>query len=137
MDLNAEEVARMAEIGYSITVKFIVISAVIVLLVDVWFALIDKVEGNSISQVVNHWAQGRLFVVAWIWGVLAGHFFLAREIPAIIAPYNMILLLLVTAGFIYFGWQGNIRYSMPWQIFLLVIGTAAGHFLWPIKLSEM
>lgn len=133
MDFNVNEVPRAAVMAYQLTSTFIVIGIVLVVLIDVYFAFIDKVEGNTISNVMSNWVSSKYFVITWISGVVCGHLFLARLTPAFGNPWSMIILGVITLVLFGIGFWRQPHLGPWWQFGLLMGGILMGHLCWPIK----
>ncbi|NEQ69912.1 MAG: hypothetical protein F6K21_31345 [Symploca sp. SIO2D2] len=114
-----------------------------IIIVDLVLAL-NGLEGDTISEVIKGWAYERFFVLSWIWGVLAGHFFLVRNTTITGDLHTSIVILLsLTLIFLMIGLAEPLAISFieppissplasVWlQLTMLILGTIAGHLLWP------
>jgi len=98
---------------------------------DVLPALSDA-DGDTISQVLRRWSRDWP-ILAYLWGVLAGHFFLGYH-RAVTTPAGDLWLV------VWSGWLGlilNLWYreaavsAGTWAyVGLLVAGVSVGHFFW-------
>jgi hypothetical protein len=116
----------------SIVLGLIIVAAIIGL--DIFFA-IDKVSGNTWSEIIRHFAKSTP-IVPWICGVLSGHFFwpaaLGKYIPLLGQPSSIALLIWIGCilGIIGLGLtKSGIMFPL-WLAF--IIGGAGGIFLWPV-----
>ncbi|ELS02588.1 hypothetical protein Xen7305DRAFT_00023030 [Xenococcus sp. PCC 7305] len=114
------------------TEKFILVVFVIVIVVDFFLAFND-VQEDTISEVIQNWSYSRFFVITWAWGVIGGHFFLARATPLFSSPSPLMILLGLTFLILVAGLSYKAIVPIPAQLILLILGTAAGHFLWPVS----
>ena len=131
LNAAAFKVAGFAESRWVIfTQKFILVVVGVIVVVDLFLAMND-VRGDTISEVLKAWAYQRFFVLAWAWGVLAGHLFVTRESALLSAPWNIWLLLGLTAALLAVGLGYKPLVPVPAQVVLLLAGAAAGHYLWP------
>lgn len=140
MQFHVSDTSSAAEIGYTLTVYFILVLFAIIIAVDVYFAFIDEFDNNTISNVLRDWAHSRFFVLTWTWGVLAGHLFLPRAggDGLLGNPWSILTLLALTLALLLVGlFVHKIEFGARWQIALLLVGTAAGHLLWPQRLAQV
>lgn len=117
----------------STTLVAIVIAALAISLTAWDIVLVaDAVDGNTISATLRH-ASREWPVLAYMWAVLGGHFFLGHG-SAITTPRGdfWIVIWSMWLGFILNLWYRREAVSVPlWAyVALLVAGTLVGHFLW-------
>ncbi len=111
----------------------------------------DKVDGNTISNILHRWVyNNKFFFIPYLWGVLAGHFFLGT----IKSPFgndkaSNLYSLAIVIGLAIIIWiitfilkrQGVLNEKSkkrPYiQATLLVFGAVIGHFFWSIKYFEI
>lgn len=102
--------------------------------VSIVFVILDPILG--FTALLTSWAFGKGFVLAWIWGILAGHLFIVRtkgildEVLAISILVISSLIILCLACFL------DINGSRVLNFILLVLGCLAGHLLWPQSLPK-
>ncbi len=112
------------------TQKFILVVVGVIILVDLFLAF-NRIEGDTISEVIKEWAYRRFFVLTWTWGVLAGHLFLSRSDPILGAHASVLVLLGMTLALLLAGLFFRDLVGLPMQVGLLLAGTVAGYLLWP------
>jgi hypothetical protein len=132
----AQQVADLTKSDpYKWTQYFVLGLSVCFIILDVVLPLLGY---SRISDLLKEWAFGKGFVLAWVWGVLAGHLFIVREkedrildeVLAISILVIVSLVLLCVACFC--DKDGNTLLNLV----LLGSGCVAGHFLWPQSPSE-
>ncbi len=114
------------------TEKFILTIVVLIIVVDLFLNLND-VKEDTISEVLQNWAYSRFFVITWAWGVVAGHLFVARANPLFSSPSPILVLLGLTLAILVTGLLYKNIVTVPTQVILLILGTIAGHLLWPVS----
>ena len=114
------------------TEKFILTIVVLIIVVDLVLNLND-VKEDTISEVLQNWAYSRFFVITWAWGVVAGHLFVARANPLFSSPSPILVLLGLTLAILVTGLLYKNIVTVPTQVILLILGTIAGHLLWPVS----
>lgn len=129
----AQKVAQVtATRAYRRTQYFILIVSVLFVLIDIILPL-QKLP--AVSDLLRDWAFGKGFVMAWIWGVLAGHLFITRNEDARILDEILAIRILVISSLVlvciacFWDIAGHAWLNMV----LLAAGCAAGHYLWPQK----
>lgn len=92
----------------------------------------DAVEGNTISKVLGRGSR-EWPLLAYLWGVLGGHFFLGHG-PAITTPTGdfRITIWSMWIGLILNFWYRHEAVSLPTWAYaaVLVAGMIVGHFFW-------
>lgn len=114
------------------------LSALIIIVVVIGVGLYDIVpallaEDATISHVLRSWSR-EWPVLAYLWGVLAGHFFLGHEDPVTASETTDAFVLIWTSWTLLIGnlfWR-DIQVSTPeWMyVALLSAGVVTGHFFW-------
>ncbi len=105
---------------------------VLVIGLDIWFA-VDKEPENTWSEIIRAWAL-KTPIFAWIWGVLAGHFFhpIDNLEPRMERPGNYAMLIWITCVVLIIG-VGLQTLGAPVPVWLaLVPAYVAGVLLWPV-----
>jgi hypothetical protein len=100
---------------------------VCVIIVDI-FLYTNGVEGDTISNIVRDWSHGRGFVLPFIWGVLATHFFLVGSVSS----HTVLGWCIITAIIICMILIGIFRKPKvtPFsQVIMLVFGVTASFLL--------
>jgi len=93
----------------------------------------NDTAGDTISAVLRTVSRD-WWIVAWLWGLLAGHWFLGHG-QALTSPYfDSVLVIWLTwilfvlnLGHFFEGWTALPTWAYA---LLLALGTATGHFLW-------
>ena len=96
---------------------------------------------STISEVMHaNSVRGQYFVLTWLWGVLSGHLFLARDARAKTVPEGIAILILVLISTIIFSLgffvpvpEKGESLNLEMHVMLLSIGTICGYLLWPQK----
>ena len=122
---------------YTLNTKFVeeVLLWIIGLLIifDVYLYL-NKTKGDTISTILKNWVYGKFFFITYIWGVLAGHFFLGSNNSFFNnSRWNLLIILEITLILLTFGMYFNVKISPGGQIVLLLIGLSVGHFFWSLN----
>jgi len=94
--------------------------------------MLSAKEGDMISQVLRTWSRDWP-ILAYLWGVLSGHFFLGHE-QAITTPVGDFWLVIWSCwlGLILNLWYRDASTDAGlWAYMaLLVAGCVVGHFFW-------
>ena len=114
--------------------QFVVVAVVAILII--WDIYLYTQTDSTISEVIHDNSQRKLFVITWIWGVLASHLFVARKrtsrtVPEIIA---ILVLVLISVIIMLLGKFIEIEIPQYMHVILLVFGGITGYFLWPQKI---
>lgn len=113
------------------TEYFILGVIALIIVVDIILATNGHPE-DTISEVIIKEAHGKFSVLTWLWGVLAGHLFLARSVPLLGRPNSIYLLIALTFLILIAGLFTS--ENLVIQVILLLIGGLAGYLLWPQQL---
>lgn len=110
------------------------ISAALIIIVTLGLSAYDLVPalnetpGDTISAVLRQWSR-EWYVLAYLWGVLGGHFFAGDPNPLLgaglgLTIWTVWILLIVNLG--------TRSADLPsWvYILLMIVGILAGHFFW-------
>ncbi len=105
----------------------------IIIIFDMYLYL-NKTEGDTISNILKGWVYRSYFFITYLWGVLAGHFFLGTQNP----PFDnsligLSLILAIALLFFTFGKVLGKRIKARGQIVLLLFGMFMGHFFWSLN----
>ena len=105
----------------------------ILIIFDVYLYL-NKTKGDTISTVLKNWVYGKFFFITYIWGVLAGHFFLGSNNSIFNnSSWNLLIILEITLILLIFGMYFKVKINPGGQIILLLIGLFVGHFFWSLN----
>jgi len=119
-----------------ITIILMAVSTLILSVYDAYVAFYTPERGDTISEVLGSWAV-LLPPVAFIFGVLMGHWFWSRRRSLVEQPWGFtILVAFAGLGFAAYG----VYYRDPvwWQPMLnLALGVTGGHFLWPMPFKDL
>lgn len=113
------------------------ISAVLIVAVTLLLSLYDilpalsAADGDTISAVLRQWSR-EWPILAWLWGVLGGHWFLGYSEPLMSAPDEYVLIWLTWCFFVLNVWvrAEGVRLGTVGYFVVLLFGIIAGHFLW-------
>lgn len=96
-------------------------------IVDI-FLYTNKVNGDTISNIIRDWVYGKWFVLSFVWGVMATHFFLTGPSVKQYAAGWMVIGLIVLV-MILVGWLVRPRITPFTQAALLLFGVLASFVL--------
>jgi hypothetical protein len=101
---------------------------------DVWPA-VTEVSGDTLSEVMHRWSEDWP-ILAYLWGVLGGHFFLGARQPVVGDGQDPLVLLWFT--WVLFITNLSVHASdieLPRQVhgIVLLVGIGAGHLLWSLR----
>lgn len=108
----------------SIAVYVFIGITIVVIIVDIILVTNDIETGDTISNIIRDWAYGKGAVLAFIWGVLAGHFFLIDK-KSITPEYGWFIILGMVLILLLIGLILKPRISALTLIILLTAGIAA------------
>ena len=116
------------------TVEHIIVVVIAFLILFNIYLNYNKIENDTINEVLKNWAYSKYFFITFIWGVLGGHFFLGSPRPVFGSNW-WIPVVLVIALVILLIFIGNKRdhsaiLKRRYQLVLLVSGVLYGHFFW-------
>ncbi len=115
-------------------VEYVLIFLIILIIIFDVILYKNDTKGDTISNIIRDWINGKYFFITFAWGVLAGHLFLGAKSDIINnEPIRLgiligIIIILAIVGIII-----NKRLKLFVQIILLVTGILAGHFLWSLN----
>ena len=105
----------------------------ILIFFDIYLYL-NKTKGDTISHILKTWVYGKFFFITYLWGVLAGHFFLgSKESFFGNSTWNFLIILEIAVILLAYGVFFNIKLKPQGQIILLLIGLSVGHFFWSLN----
>jgi len=94
----------------------------------------NNTENDTISYIIKIWINGRSFFLIFLWGALAGRFFLSKAEPQRSQDISGAIIVLAIAALLFLaGVFLKWRLKMPYKVLLLVSGAAIGHFFWSIS----
>ncbi len=102
---------------------------------DIYLYINKDDWSRTISHVIKGWINDRFFFVTFLWGVLAGHFFLGAKNPPI-DNNTWSLVIVLSLGLLLFliGYFFKItKLSGKYQLGLLLFGMIIGHFFWSLN----
>lgn len=117
------------------TVEKVLIWIVSLLVVFDIYLYLNNTKGDTISNILLGWVKGKYFFISYVWGVLAGHFFLGTKSPPFGMESNLLSLIIVISIAIILLVMGmrKVKLKPVHQISLLVFGTLIGHFFWSLN----
>ena len=122
----------MMETGKMIEKVLLVISGILIVF-DIYLYL-NKSEGDTISNILKGWVYDKFFFITYLWGVLAGHFFLGTHKPPFDSnSWSLVIVLSVALVLLLIGLLTKKKVKPIGQVFLLCLGTAIGHFFWSLQ----
>ena len=116
------------------TVEHIIVAVIAFLILFNIYLNYNKIENDTINEILKNWAYSKYFFITFIWGVLGGHFYLGSPRPVFGSNW-WIPVVLVIALVILLIFIGNKRdhssiLKRRYQLVLLVSGVLYGHFFW-------
>ena len=84
---------------------------------------------------MKDWVYDKFFVITFLWGVFAGHFFLGSKIKIFEnIHYNFVIILEISLILLMFGMYFKIKIKPIGQVLLLLFGLLVGHYFWSINI---
>jgi hypothetical protein len=113
--------------------KILVIVTSILVIFDIYLFL-NKTKGDTISNILRDWVYDRFFFITYLWGVLAGHFFLGSKNPPFDSnTYSLIIVIGIALILLIAGMAFRKRVRPIGQAVLLIFGAVIGHFFWSLQ----
>ena len=119
-------------------VQFTLIALFIILIaLDIYLAL-DKTKNNTISNIIQNYADSGLFVLTYFWGALAANIFFTRKSPQLINPLaGTMIVIAIAILMILFNiepkvstmWT-NIKYNLSVYSISMTLGFLVGLVFW-------
>ena len=119
-------------------VQFTLIALFIILIaLDIYLAL-DKTKNNTISNIIQNYADSGLFVLTYFWGALASNIFFTRKSPQLINPLaGTMIVIAIAILMILFNiepkvstmWT-NIKYNLSVYSISMTLGFLVGLVFW-------
>lgn len=123
--------ANSGSLGFLGQVLLIVV--IVIIVVDL-ILYNNKTENDTISYIIKTWINGPYFFLIFLWGALAGRFFLSKAGNERSQDIIGAIIVLVIAGLLFLAGKFlKWRVNLPYKILLLVAGAAIGHFFWSIS----
>ncbi len=129
-------------------VEYVLLAIIALLVIFDIYLYLDDAPGNTISNILHKWVyKDWLFFISYLWGVLAGHFFLGTEKPPFghtdSNQYSLVIVLGIALLLFLLGLYFKKRKSSAYHFFqkpyvqtiLLIFGAVIGHFFWSLKFS--
>ncbi len=118
---------------YTQIVVIAVISFLIIL--DFYLFISDKA---TVSETIRDNANNQLFVITWVWGILAAHLFVCRpkdsnKIPELL---GIAILLIISVIIFLLGKYVNVPIPQYMHIILLALGGVSGYYFWAQEIEE-
>ena len=119
-------------VQFTLIVLFILLIAL-----DIYLAL-DKTKNNTISEIIQNYADSGLFVLTYFWGALAANIFFTRKSPHLINPLaGTIIVIAIAILMILFNiepkvstmWT-NIKYNLSVYSISMTLGFLVGLVFW-------
>ena len=119
-------------------VQFTLIALFIILIaLDIYLAL-DKTKNNTISNIIQNYADSGLFVLTYFWGALAANIFFTRKSSQLINPLaGTMIVIAIAILMILFNiepkvstmWT-NIKYNLSVYSISMTLGFLVGLVFW-------
>ncbi|WP_109302070.1 hypothetical protein [Aquimarina sp. AU474] len=105
----------------------------IIVIFDIYLYVNDT-DGDTISNILKNWVNDRFFFITYLWGVLAGHFFLGAKNSIVTnTAWSLVIVLFIAVLLFISGMYFKQRIRPKGQIVLLVLGITIGHFFWSLN----
>ncbi len=116
--------------------QYVVIAITVFLII--WDIFLYRNHHDTISSVIHTNAHDKLFVITWVWGVLAAHLFICRGKDAKTIPELTGIVVLLLMALIIFLLGRYIQTPLPmWMhLIFLIFGAVTGYYLWPQKIKK-
>jgi len=112
--------------------KILVIVTSILVVFDIYLYL-NKTEGDTISNILKNWVYDKFFFISYLWGVLAGHFFLGTKTLIFPNTYSLLIVINIALILLLIGMVLKKKVKPLGQMALLIFGTGIGHFFWSLQ----
>ena len=119
-------------VQFTLIVLFIFLIAL-----DIYLAL-DNTKNNTISDIIQNYADSGLFVLTYFWGALAANIFFTRKTPQLINPLaGTIIVIAIAVLMILFNiepkvstmWT-DIKYNLSVYSISMTLGFMVGLLFW-------
>jgi hypothetical protein len=123
---------KLGNLGY---LGLILLIAVVVIIVVDIILYTNSTENDTISYIIKTWVNGRSFFLIFLWGALAGRFFLSRtgnDVPQDISG-AIIVLGIALVLFVVGKSLKKLPISLLPKVLLFIAGGAIGHFFWSLS----
>jgi hypothetical protein len=115
----------------------IIILFLSVIAFDIYLAL-DKIDNNTISNIIQNYTDNGLFVLTYFWGILAANFFITTKSPLIVRPvFGTIIVVIIALLMVFFNIEpkvnammGNDQYYMSNYGISMLFGLLMGLLFW-------
>jgi len=116
------------------TVEHIVIAVIVFLILFNVYLNYNKIENDTINEILKNWAYNKYFFITFLWGVLGGHFFLGSPRPVFGSNWWLPVILVIIIGIILIFLGNKLERTdvlkRRYQLLLLISGVLYGHFFW-------
>ena len=120
------------KVQYTLIVLFILLIAL-----DIYLAL-DKTNNNTISNIIQNYADSGLFVLTYFWGALAANIFFTRKSPELISPLaGTVIVIAIAILMILFNIEpqlsamwADIKYNLSVYSISMTLGLFVGLIFW-------
>ena len=128
--LNDQKLIK--KVQYTLIVLFALLIAL-----DIYLAL-DKTENNTISNIIQNFADSGLFVLTYFWGAVAANLFFTRKSTQLISPLaGTFIVIALAILMIVFNiepkistlWE-NIKYNLSVYSISMTLGFIVGLVFW-------
>ena len=120
------------KVQYTLIILFILLIAL-----DIYLAL-DKTKNNTISNIIQNYADSGLFVLTYFWGALAANIFFTRKSPHLINPLaGTVIVISIAILMILFNIEpkvssmwADIKYNLSVYSISMTLGFFVGLIFW-------
>ncbi len=123
---------KLGSLDYLGIILLIVVAAIIV--VDI-ILYTNSTDNDTISHIIKTWVNGRAFFLIFLWGALAGRFFLSKtdnDVPQDISGAVIVLGIAIVL-FVVGKSLKKLPISLLPKVLLFTGGCAIGHFFWSLS----
>lgn len=118
----------------SVIIEKVLLWTICLLIVFDIYLYLNKAKGDTISYILKSWVYDKYFFITFLWGVLAGHFFLGTSDSLFEEPiWGLLIVLEITLILFIFGMFCKIKIKPLVQALLLIFGVLIGHFFWSLN----
>ena len=134
MQINKKIVNRVHNILDTKAAKYTQLMLIFVIgFLVIWDIYLYWKNESTISRIIFENAKNNLFVITWVWGILAAHLFVARKRESIRIPEIIAIVILILVSIIIFLLGKFIPIQIPqyMHFIFLTFGGVVGYYLWP------
>ena len=120
---------------YEIVKAIMITFAVAYLMMEICLNLND-IDNDTSNMILLQWSKGKLFIIPFALGAIAGHLFLGTQNPAFKMAnsiYPVVILFAISIISILISYLLTFKRTKRFLSALLVLGVLYGHFFWSMN----